>query len=314
MERKLVIGIVNTNNKDLLKINLTAVYKHKPGYDFEVIVFDNNSTDGSIEMIKLKFPKVRIIIGKDVGLERVGFGKGCNVIAENSKSEYIYFLNEDIEVQEDCFNILVDFLDKHSEAGCVSPKFLFPDGSLHKYIRKFPPRFFKSLSNLITKAHKKKYNYNKINEIQFIGAALYRRKAYEEVRGNGEDFFVGAEDIDLGYKLIQKNWKIYYCPTVHIIHHRTDSHSSIRNKNIDHAIKFRISNSYGLLLFYKHNYKKYDVLFFRIKSFIRFYLKSLLSYYNKDSESYKVNYSIAKLMLNEEYGKKVISELKHNNT
>lgn len=311
MEKKLVVGIVNTNNKDLLEMNLTAVHKYKPNCDFEVIVFDNTSTDGSVEMIKQKFPNVKIVIGKDIGLGRVGFGNGCNIIADHSNSKYIYLLNEDIEVQKNCFDTLVDFLDKHPEAGCVSPKFLFPDGSIHKYAHPFPPNFFRYFKNLITREHKKKYNYNEIMEITFIGAALYRRKAYEEVGGNGEDFFVGAEDIDLGYKLIKKGWKIYYYPHVNIVHHH--GQGFIRNKNIDRAIKFRISNFYGLLLFYKHNYKKYDVYFFKLKSFIRAYTNSLLYSHNKDSEKYNLNRSIAKFMLNEEYGKKIISELKNNN-
>tara|TARA_Y100000034_G_scaffold136487_1_gene213284 strand:+ start:2012 stop:2950 length:939 start_codon:yes stop_codon:yes gene_type:complete len=311
MERKLAIGIVNTNNKDLLEMNLTAVHKHKPTCDFEVVVFDNTSTDGSVEMMKEKFPDVKVIIGKDIGLGKVGFGKGCNIIAEHSQSEYLYLLNEDIEVQKDCFDTLIGFLDKHPEAGCVSPKFLFPNGTIHKYARPFPPNLIRYFKNIITREHKKEYNYNEMMEITFIGAALYRRKAYEEVEGNGEDFFVGAEDIDLGYKLIKKGWKLYYCPLVNIIHHKGQGFK--RNKDIDRAIKFTISNFYGVLLFYKHHYKKYDVYFFRLKSFIRASINSLLSSHNKDSKKYNLNRSIAKFMLNEKYGEKIISELKNNN-
>jgi GT2 family glycosyltransferase len=110
---KLSVIIVNYNVKYFLEQCLHSVRKSVKDVDAEVFVVDNNSVDGSVEMVREKFPEVLLIANK----ENTGFSKANNQAIERSKGEYTLLLNPDTLVEDDTFKKIVKFMDSHPDAG-----------------------------------------------------------------------------------------------------------------------------------------------------------------------------------------------------
>src|SRR3989344_3227699 len=108
---KLSVILVNWNTCDLTRGALASVYKETGGFDFEVIVVDNNSADDSVEMLKKEFPQVTLIENKD----NRGFGKANNQALKIAQGDYIMFLNTDTVVLDGALNKLVAYLDQHAD-------------------------------------------------------------------------------------------------------------------------------------------------------------------------------------------------------
>ncbi len=115
---KLSIIIVNYNVKHFLEQCLKSVEKALISLDSEVIVVDNNSVDGSVKMIKDKFPSIKLIANK----ENTGFSVANNQAISVAKGSYILLLNPDTVVQEDTFTKCVSFMDAHEDAGALGIK------------------------------------------------------------------------------------------------------------------------------------------------------------------------------------------------
>ena len=115
---KLSIIIVNYNVKHFLEQCLKSVEKALISLDSEVIVVDNNSVDGSVKMIKDKFPSVKLIANK----QNTGFSVANNQAIAEAKGEYILLLNPDTVVQEDTFTKCISFMDEHQDAGALGIK------------------------------------------------------------------------------------------------------------------------------------------------------------------------------------------------
>src|SRR4030066_856653 len=131
----LSILIVNWNTKVFLDGCLQSIYSSVKDISFEVIVVDNNSGDGSAEMVRKTFPETRLIENK----ENAGFARGNNQADAVSKGKVIGLLNPDTIVYPGTFEKMVDYLNTHEGVGAVSCKFLNPDGSLQRqYFRRFP--------------------------------------------------------------------------------------------------------------------------------------------------------------------------------
>ena len=124
---KLSIIIVNYNVEHFLDQCLQSVYKalaNGPAQS-EVFVVDNNSVDGSIKMLKEKFPQTIIIANK----ENLGFSKANNQAIEQAKGEYVLLLNPDTVVQEDSFEKIISFMDSHPDAGGLGVKMIDGKGN-----------------------------------------------------------------------------------------------------------------------------------------------------------------------------------------
>jgi len=117
---KLSVIIVNYNVKYFLEVCLHSVLRATEGIAAEVIVVDNNSTDGSMQMVADKFPTVIRIENK----HNAGFGKANNQGVEIAKGEYILFLNPDTVMPEDFFGKMLPYMDAHPEVGSIGPKLL----------------------------------------------------------------------------------------------------------------------------------------------------------------------------------------------
>ena len=123
---------------------LKSVYQAGDSVSFEVIVVDNYSHDNSCHMILQEFPKVKLIRNKG----NSGFSKAVNQGLEKARGEYICLLNPDTLISDDTFEILLDYLTKHSSVGCIGPKILNPDGGLQLACKRSFPSPFTALSKM----------------------------------------------------------------------------------------------------------------------------------------------------------------------
>jgi len=138
----LSIIIVNYNAKELLKNCLKSIFQKMKDIDFEVWIIDNASSDGSLEMIKKEFPKVKIIANK----ENLGFARANNQAIKKAKSKYIFLLNPDTILLEENFKELIQFVEKHPEAGACGPLVLNKDGTMQRQCKRGLTTFWNSFT------------------------------------------------------------------------------------------------------------------------------------------------------------------------
>ncbi len=236
----LSIIIVNYNVKEFLQNLLYSINKAAQNISHEIIIVDNSSGDGSVELIQQKFPDVKLIINK----KNLGFGKANNIAMKQANGEHFLLLNPDTLLSEDTLKEMMSFLKKHPDAGVAGCKILNPDGTLQLACRRSFPRPWTSfckvmgLSNLFPKSKIfAKYNLtyldeNQTYEVDSISGSfmMMKREAYKRTGGFDEDFFMYGEDLDLCYRIQKEGYKVFYVHSAQIIHYKGES---TRRSSID---------------------------------------------------------------------------------
>jgi GT2 family glycosyltransferase len=269
----LSIIIVSYNTKDFLKACVESIYKTTQNIKFEIIIVDNASTDGTIEILKkLQTPNFKLIENR----ENMGFSKANNVGVKQASGRYILFLNPDIVVYEKTLEGVVRFMDEHEGAGAATCKVMMPNGRIDDAShRGFPTPWnsfnhFSGLSKLFGKTklfggYNLGYlNINKIHEIEALAGAfmMVRRKAGEQVGWWDEDYFFYGEDLDFCYMLKQNGWKIYYVPEYSVLHYKgvsggikkaSQEITTASEETKTRATKARFN---AMRIFYKKHYEK----------------------------------------------------------
>lgn len=230
---QLSVIIVNYNVKYFLEQALYSVYKAMQGVNGEVFVVDNNSADGSCEMVRRKFPQTIVIENKS----NTGFSVANNQAIKQAKGKYVLLLNPDTVVEEDCFRRCIDFMDTHQDAGALGVKMIDGKGKfLPESKRSLPtPKvaFYKMFgfasvfpkSKTFGKYHLGFLSNDKVHEVEVLsGAFMFIRKAtLDKIGLLDEDYFMYGEDIDLSYRITQGGYKNYYFPNTTIIHYKGES-------------------------------------------------------------------------------------------
>ncbi len=239
------IIIVNYNVKAFLQNCLLSIRKACEKIDHEIIVVDNASDDGSVELIKKNFPEI-ILIESQTNL---GFSRANNLGLSRSNGKYICLINPDTIVEENTFEIMINFMDRHSEVGLAGCKILNPDGTFQLACRRSFPTpwvaFTKivGLSKLFPKSKLfAKYNLTFLDENQSYevdavsGSFMFlRREVYKNVGGLDESFFMYGEDLDYCYRVKKAGYKVYYVHSTQIIHFKGES---TKRSNIDELKHF----------------------------------------------------------------------------
>ncbi|MBN2090157.1 glycosyltransferase [candidate division KSB1 bacterium] len=230
---ELSVIIVNYNVKHFLEQALLSIQKAIQGIDTEIIVVDNASQDGSVAMLRQKFPTVKLILNT----KNIGFAAANNFAIKQIQGKYVVFINPDTVVQEDTFRILISFFENHADAGMVGCKILNPDGTLQLACRRSFPTAWVALSRLtgLSKLFPGsrffgRYNLtyldpNKIYPVEAISGSfmMARNDVLQQVGYFDETWFMYGEDLDLCYRFGEAGWKIYYVPTTKIIHFKGES-------------------------------------------------------------------------------------------
>jgi GT2 family glycosyltransferase len=209
------------------------VRKALNGVNGQVFVVDNNSIDGSVDMVRKKFPEFNLIANKD----NKGFSKANNQAILLSDADYVLLLNPDTVVEEDTFTKVIAFMDSHPEAGGLGVRMLDGKGKFLPESKRGLPTpavaFYKifGLSKLFPRSKKfGQYHAGHLSEFEtaetdiLSGAfMLMRQDALDKVGLLDEAFFMYGEDIDLSYRIIKGGYKNYYFPETRIIHYKGES-------------------------------------------------------------------------------------------
>ncbi|OSZ82040.1 hypothetical protein CAP35_01860 [Chitinophagaceae bacterium IBVUCB1] len=278
---KLSVIIVNYNVKYFLEVCVHSVQRATQGMDAEIIVVDNNSTDGSIQMLADKFPGVVRIENK----HNAGFGKANNQGVAIAKGEYILFLNPDTVMPEDFFRKMLAYMDAHPEAGSIGPKLLdgkgqfAPDGK--KSFPSLSVAIFKTtgINKLFSKSpYFNKYYAVHISEDETAAVdvlsgccMLVRASILPQIGGAfDEDYFMYCEDVDLSYRIQKAGHQNIYYPEVSLIHYKGES---TRKATLSYV---RIFNE-ALSTFVKKHYSKNNARLFILFINIGIVLRAILS-------------------------------------
>jgi hypothetical protein len=223
----LTVCIVTWNCRDLALDCLHALLDEPQGADFDVVVVDNASDDGTAEAVRQRFPLVRLIANPS----NRGFAAANNQGLLDGCSEFVFLLNPDALVPAGGLGELVRVAADNPDAGAVGPKLVNPDGSLQYSCRRFPRPwaalfratvFGKLVANdpWTREYLMVDWPHDEVREVDWISGAamLLRRRAIEEVGLLDERFFWGSEDVDYCKRLWDAGWKVMYTPRPAIIH------------------------------------------------------------------------------------------------
>jgi O-antigen biosynthesis protein len=262
---KLTVVIVNYNVKFFLEQCLLSVINALKNMNAEVVVVDNDSADGSCQMVKEKFPNVTLIENK----KNVGFSKANNIAMQQSSAEYILLLNPDTLVEEDTFKKCILYMDQHPNVGSLGVKMIDGKGNFLpeskrgmptpwvSFCKIFGLSFFFPKSKLFGKYHLGYLPKDAINEVEILPGAfmLLRKSVLDQVGLLDEDFFMYGEDIDLSYRILKAGYKNIYFPETTIIHYKGES---TKKGSINYVIVF-----YNAMIIFarKHFSKKNARLF-----------------------------------------------------
>jgi GT2 family glycosyltransferase len=230
---KLSVVIVNYNVRAYLEQCLHTVAKAMDGIDGEVYVVDNQSTDGSVEMVRERFPAVRLIANRD----NVGFSRANNQAIRLAKGEYVLLLNPDTVVGEDVFRKVLDFMENKPSCGGLGVKMIDGTGRFLPESKRGLPTpqvaFFKIIgltrlfpkSRIFGRYHLGHLPENEAAPIEILsGACMFlRRRTLDEVGLLDENFFMYGEDIDLSYRITLGGYENWYFPDARIIHYKGES-------------------------------------------------------------------------------------------
>ncbi len=260
----LSIIIVSWNTRDLLKECLDSIYKYTSNITFEVIVVDNASSDGSVDLVKKMFPQVHVIAND----YNAGFTKANNQGIKISNGKYIAILNPDTRLIENVFGPLVEIMKKQNDIGAIGPKILSGDGTSIQYVcaRKLPTPYLdlinnlkldKKFPNLFSGIYMYNWDHNNSRFVELISGAcmVIRKKTIEDIGLFDEKQFMYADDLDMCKRILEGRWKIYYHANVSIIHYGGESSKKIK---IFTNIAMLESKYY---YYQKHHGKNYAIIF-----------------------------------------------------
>ena len=264
---QLSIIILNYNVRFFLEQCVLSVQKALENIDGEIIVVDNNSSDGSCEMMKTLFPNVKLIENK----ENLGFPKGNNIGVAQAKGDYICILNPDTVVAEDSFTKILKTENWKLNTGIIGCKLIDGTGNFLPESKRGVPTpwvaFTKIFglykvfpkSKLFNQYYAQHLSQNQSGNVDIlVGAFMFMKRAlYNEIGGFDENCFMYSDDIDLSYMALQKGKSNYYFHETTIIHYKGEStiRDGLYMKRFQEAMQF----------FYKKHFKKSFIFDFFMK-------------------------------------------------
>lgn len=229
----LSVVIVNYNVRYFLEQCLHSVFSSGKGLNMEVFVVDNNSVDGSMEMVREKFPSVHRISND----HNAGFSRGNNQALKLARGRYLLLLNPDTVLEKETLPLVLQFMESHPDAGGLGVKMVDGQGRFLPESKRGLPTplvaFCKifGLSRLFPRSplfgryHLGFLDHDKTHTVDVLSGAfmLLRKETLEATGLLDEAFFMYGEDIDLSYRITLAGYKNYYYPGTRIIHYKGES-------------------------------------------------------------------------------------------
>jgi GT2 family glycosyltransferase len=242
--RMLSILIVNWNTRDLLCACLASIQAHPPGEPYEVVVVDNDSTDGSAERVREDFPNVRLVLPK----RNTGYAAGNNLAFEAAQGDLLLTLNPDTEFIDDSLQAAIDVLRDRPEVGCLGIRQVEPDGSTQHSVRGFPAvrGILGDLLNIGKMLPGTAYDGYRLTAFDYdieqfapqpMGTFLLFRKVALEKIGDpkkpfDEAFPIFFNEVDLLYRLFLAGYPCLYSPKARVLHHGGEGTKQVRKSMI----------------------------------------------------------------------------------
>ncbi|MBI3366388.1 glycosyltransferase family 2 protein [Candidatus Roizmanbacteria bacterium] len=271
---RLSIIILSYNTRKITEQCLTSLLKSlqtEHTLIYEIIVVDNGSNDGSVNMLqnyKLQTTKYKLILNT----KNIGFSKANNQALKIVKGEYVLFLNSDVLIEKVSFNRLLNYFDSRPDVGVLTVRVNRTDGSIDPASHRGFPTIWNSLcyflkleklADIIPFVNKIFGGYHLIwNDLQMIheidspSGAFYlvRKEIFDAVKGFDEQFFMYGEDLDLSYRIKELGYKILYYPFFHVTHLKYMSGLGTQNGRLKKAIKRHFYEA--MKIFYVKHYAK----------------------------------------------------------
>jgi len=236
------VVIVSYNGRDFLRRCLTSVYQHTKDVEFEVIVVDNASQDGTPEMVTAEFSSVTLVRRSS----NSGFAYAVNQGVASARGWAILLLNPDTELTNNVLPEMLNYLREHPDIGILAPKLLDSDGALQLSCRAFPS-FGTALFNrysLFTRLFPRnrfsarylmtEFDHGTTADVDWASAAcwLVPRLTFEKVGPLDEAYFWSIEDVDFCQRVHRAGLRVVYFPEVAIRHHIGGSSATLPNRTI----------------------------------------------------------------------------------
>ena len=218
--------VVSYNVRDLLAACLESVFRQQLSHTYDVWVVDNASSDGSAEMVRERFPQVRLI----ANAENTGFAAANNQAIQASRGHYVLVLNPDTEILSGSLDEMIDYLDGHGDVGILGVRLVYADGSFQHSCFRFPglaqtfldlwpvPRLLEGPIN----GRYPRSTYEHEMDVDFcLGACFMLRRATGLQFDDA--YFMYVEEMDLAWRLKQAGWKVRYIPELKVLHHAAAS-------------------------------------------------------------------------------------------
>ncbi len=220
----LSIIIVNYKVKDLLDNCLQSIFSNSGNLDLDVIVVDNNSQDGSVEMIKKKYPQVNLIASE----ENLGFAKANNLGFKQAKFDRILLLNPDMKLFSDTLENALKWANMNPQADVIGCHLVNKEGETIPHVRQFPsfgdqltivlklPHLFPKILN---KYLRKDFDYSQASKVDSIRGAFFlvKREIYQKLKGLDERYFIWFEEVDFCQQVKESGGEVWYTPVAKCI-------------------------------------------------------------------------------------------------
>ncbi len=259
------------NCKDLLEATLKSIYNSETKFQYEAVVYDHGSTDGSLEMLERDFPQVKLIKGGDVG-----FAAANNEGIKIATGRYVTLLNADTEISKDTIETMINFMDSRPDVGIGTGKLVLAvSGKLDPACRRgFPTPWvsfarFSGLAKLFPNSKLfNSYNMSYLSEddeyeLDSCSGAfmMMRREVLDKIGLLDDTFYMYGEDIDVCYRTKQAGWKVFYYPRTVILHYKGYLSGKSKTKK-RHNPRPTWEFHRAMVLFYDKHYKnKYPKIF-----------------------------------------------------
>ena len=227
------VVIPSWNTRELLERCLETLFA-SGGPTLEVLIVDNASEDGSVELVEERYPDVRLIRNS----RNEGFAIACNQGMAVAKGRHVLLLNTDTETPVGAISTMADFLDQNEEYGAVAPRLVFPDGRTQRACMEFPSlwtvlffatpfeRWFPE-SRELRRYFKRDWDHEDTRDIVQPPAAvmMVRHAVLNQVGLFDERLWLFFNDVDLSLRIHQAGWKTRFLAEVAYVHHHGSSTS-----------------------------------------------------------------------------------------
>jgi GT2 family glycosyltransferase len=260
----LSVVIVSFNTVSILRDCLVALRKASDGLFVETIVVDNNSSDGSPEMVASEFPEVCLIENK----ENRGFAAANNQAISRAEGRYIVLLNSDAMLHPNALRIALWKMESNPEVGIAGAQLVGQDGSWQPSARSFPSPLndFLTLTGLSARFPKSRFfgrvdrtyaDPREESQVDWVPGAfsIVRYEALEQVGAFDEDFFLYYEEVDLCRRFKAAGYKVYYWPEIVVVHLGGESSRTVKHLTLSSAgSQLMLWRMRSALLYYRKNH------------------------------------------------------------